>query len=179
MALDEGFVREFGANLPAPRLDSNQQSGNSSYSLQKSIEWKLDAAKLFSYELEHSKRVLSYLTEKRQLSVETLTAYLVGACQQKFSLGEEHECVSFPWLVPKEGGEKESEQGERSEDKSVYNTHKLVRAKIRSIDDKKCMRLYPSNAGWGFFGLHLVPRGRGFFLFSFFFCTRSLVLFRN
>jgi len=113
----------------------------------------LNSAKLFPYELENSKRVLSYLTQKRKLSQETLKAFLVGACQQKFSSGEEHECVSFPWLIPKEG----EEEGDQGVKETVYDTHELVRAKIRSIDDKKCMRLFPSGAGWGFFGLHLVP----------------------
>ena len=62
--------------------------------------------------------------------------------------------MTFPWFVPnhkKKDGEEED--------------FELVRAKIRSIEDKKCMRLFPSGAGWGFFGLHLVPEGLILFLF--------------
>jgi twinkle protein len=102
--------------------------------------------------------VLAYLTGKendtqRHLTAAVLRKYRVGAAVYKF-LGEkrdgearpqwvDHTCVTFPWILKDE---------ERDDAKLYY-----ARLKVRSLDDKSCMRLDPAGGAWGLFGWHTVP----------------------
>ena len=105
--------------------------------------------------------VMEYLTGsgpgQRGLSKEVVKKYKVGSTEQTFLVKSGNDeglpekqtlvCVTFPWIVP---NLKESE----GDTKPRYN---IVRTKLRSIEKKSCMRLYPKGGGWGLFGLHTVP----------------------
>ncbi len=78
---------------------------------------------------------MNWLTRERRISVETLRYYKVGAVQASFN-NTKKDCVTFPWYTDGVEG--------------------AVRVKLRAYDDKKCMRLDPAGAIWGFFGWHTI-----------------------
>ncbi|MGZ3773000.1 MAG: bifunctional DNA primase/helicase [Pseudobdellovibrionaceae bacterium] len=81
--------------------------------------------------------------ENRNIKLETLKAYNVGAVEYQFPDDEidgqwnKELCMTFPWKDPK--------------------TKDIVRIKGRSLKNKRHMRLDPTGGAWGLFGLHLVP----------------------
>lgn len=83
--------------------------------------------------------VRAYL-ESRGLDVRTAAQFGVGATKAKFPDDDkwtEHDCVTFPWI----------EDGDPP---------KTVRVKLRSVKEKRHMRLEPRNGGSGLFGMHAV-----------------------
>lgn len=80
------------------------------------------------------------LLESRGLDIRTAAQFGVGATVAKFADDDrwnEHQCVTFPWI---------------DEDKTV-------RVKLRSVKEKRHMRLEPRNGGSGLFGMHTVKAG--------------------
>lgn len=98
--------------------------------------------------LQSSDSAKSYLSTKRGLRVDIAQKYGVGVSHFNFpetkddGLGgttkewKPHECLSFPMYT--EGG-------------------RVVRQKIRGIENKRHMRLHPTGGGWGLFGLNTIP----------------------
>ncbi len=99
-------------------------------------------------DLKNFPSILTYLTETRGLKPEILKKYCVGAKKHRFpgaSMEEEwvdHDCMVFPWTTTR-----------------TINGSDVVytRAKVRSLQDKSCMRLLPRGGEWGLFGWHTVP----------------------
>jgi hypothetical protein len=79
--------------------------------------------------------VVNWLVTERRISIETLQHYQVGAVEASFSGGQK-QCVTFPWFTD--------------------GVQHPVRAKLRAYNDKKCMRLDPAGAIWGFFGWNTI-----------------------
>jgi twinkle protein len=83
----------------------------------------------------------SYLVNTRGLRMDVIEKYGVGLVNFNFKdKGSDdwvrHECFAFP----------------------MYGAaNQLVRQKIRGVQDKRHMRLYPTGGGWGLFGLQTVP----------------------
>ncbi|KAL8426480.1 hypothetical protein Efla_001782 [Eimeria flavescens] len=124
-------------------------------------------------------RVLRYLTEKRGLKVETLLEFGVGSGVFYFPPAsgegprEPHCCVTFPW-TPAVHPAAASNAAAASLSSPIPPRHSAaaaaaaaaaarplpIRLKVRSIDDKSCMRLEPFGAGgaWGLFGADVVLR---------------------
>ncbi|XP_026194177.1 uncharacterized protein LOC34619093 [Cyclospora cayetanensis] len=116
------------------------------------------------------RRVLRYLTEKRGLKVETLLEFGVGSGVFFFppasgeGPSEPHCCVTFPWMPAVHcrapgAGEASSRRGLKGV-ASGQTKPMPVRLKVRSIEDKSCMRLEPCRASgkWGLFGADVVLR---------------------
>lgn len=87
--------------------------------------------------------VRQYL-EARGLSVAVAAQYGVGCATRDFyddsaQRWRKHRCVTFPWID------------------DMVQPPRTVRIKVRSIEEKRCMRLEPKKGGWGLFGLHVVP----------------------
>ena len=98
--------------------------------------------------LGESAAATDYLVAARGLRIDIAKKYGVGVTHFNFpeakSDGEggvakewkPHECLTFP----------------------MYTTeNKVARQKIRGIEDKRNMRLYPTGGGWGLFGLNTIP----------------------
>ncbi|KAJ8598647.1 hypothetical protein CTAYLR_003098 [Chrysophaeum taylorii] len=83
------------------------------------------------------------MLEERGLRLEVAAEYGVGFARAVFRDDDDvttyrkHECVTFPWVDPK--------------------TNATTRVKLRSLSEKRCMRLEPKGGGWGLFGRHVVP----------------------
>jgi hypothetical protein len=117
---------------PAPSTDTS-----SSWSSVRGESQEAVARRLGSYasKLQDFPNLVKWLTRERRISAATLHYYKVGATQTSFN-NTKKECVTFPWYTDGVEG--------------------VVRAKLRAYDDKKCMRLDPAGAIWGFFGWNTI-----------------------
>lgn len=93
----------------------------------------------FVTEQESSGPVKKFLRD-RGLGLAVAFQFGVGCALRKFrddesGKYERHDCLTFPWIVGK----------------------KTVRVKVRSVQEKRAMRIEPKGGGWGLFGLHTVP----------------------
>lgn len=120
-----------GANSTNTRAGVAQRSRPDAHAQNKRVHnlWKGDF-----------KAVRDYLRDVRGLSEDTLRRYGVGACEMHVRDGDtwrRDQCMTFPM---------HDADGE------------LVRYKARSVRSKSGMQMLPKDGGWGFFGLHTVPK---------------------